>query len=301
MSEAELISWIRSQQKKVRPGMGIGDDCAVVTTQSDLLVSTDMLMDGTHFHLEHAGPQLVGRKSLAVSLSDIAAMGGIPKHIFISLALPKSGGQQIGKEVMRGIQDLAETYDVAISGGDTNSWNGPLVVNITILGHPGPSGPILRSGASPGDRLLVTGVLGGSLDGHHLSFEPRIKEARQLVSQFEIKAMADISDGIAKDAHLIATESGCSAVLCPHLLPFRANIKSLPFKERVAHAYSDGEDFELLFAVDPIICKSILDDNPLEIAVTEIGYFTQGSGIYEENRSKKRSPVDIEGFSHEFS
>ena len=301
MGENEMIAWIRSQQATPKDGIGIGDDCAVVCSKPSWLISTDMLMDGTHFDLNKISPELAGRKSLAVSLSDIAAMGGVPKHIFISLALPEKGGDQIGKKVMGGIQKLAEPYGVSILGGDTNSWAGPLVINITILGNPGPAKPVLRSGAKPGDRLLVTGMLGGSLESHHLHFEPRIAEALTLTSRYEIRAMADVSDGIAKEAHLLAMESMCRVVLFPSLLPIRNNISRLSLSERIAAAYGDGEDFELLFATTADTAKLILSDKPLEIPITEIGYFTQGIGIIEESSTGEHSSLNTRGFSHKLS
>lgn len=301
MSELNFINWIRSQQQSAPPGYGIGDDCAVIRSKEGWLVSTDMLMDGTHFELNKVGPKLAGRKALAVNLSDIAAMAGIPKHIFISLALPKDGGSRLGREVMTGIQELAQPFGVSISGGDTNAWKGPLVINITILGIEGPKGAVLRSGAKVGDRLLVTGPLGGSLNGHHLTFQPRVKDAQVLSDKYNLNAMIDLSDGLTKDANLIAEESNCGVVINTDRIPIHESIQNLPAEDQIARACSDGEDFELAFAVPPKTAKQILDDQPLESYIFEVGYFIQNSGIFIENSLEKQKKIDPEGFFHTFS
>ena len=160
--------------------LGIGDDCAIldVAPGSQLLVTTDMLMDGRHFRLESDGAEAVGYKAMGVNLSDIAAMAGVPRAAVVSVALPRANAVLIGQGLHAGLKRMADRFEVDLIGGDTNAWDGPLVVNVTLLGETSPPGAVRRSGARPGDVIVVTGPLGGSLcRGRHLRPEPRIKEA----------------------------------------------------------------------------------------------------------------------------
>ncbi|MDA1017213.1 MAG: thiamine-phosphate kinase, partial [Planctomycetota bacterium] len=182
-SEFDFIDWVRQRaagNPRTVP-LGIGDDAAALRlVDSETLVATDMLMEGVHFTFPGATPFQAGRKALAVNLSDIAAMAGRPVAAFVAIALPKSRGAAFGREVMDGIQTLADEFHTVIAGGDTNSWSGPLVVSVTVLGSVVGKRYVTRSGAKPGDRLFVTGRLGGSLSGKHLDFTPRIHEALKL-------------------------------------------------------------------------------------------------------------------------
>src|SRR5438128_8749532 len=168
-----------------------------------------MLLDGSCFVLAEAGPWRVGRKAMAGNLSDIAAMAGRPVAAFVSVGLPRRGGRQLAEELYRGLREVADAFDTAIAGGDTNSWDGPLVISVTLLGETTARGPVRRGGARPGDWLLVTGPLGGSILGKHLTFTPRVREAQQLHLQTDLHALIDISDGLAADVSHICQESGC--------------------------------------------------------------------------------------------
>src|SRR5262249_15830300 len=183
------------------------------------LVTTDMLLDGSHFVLAEHGPRRVGRKAMAVNLSDIAAMGGKPIAAFVSVGLPRNHAAGIAEELHAGLREAADAFNAAIAGGDTNTWSGGLVVNVALIGEPGPQGPIPRRGASPGDWLLVTGPLGGSILGKHLDFTPRIREALALQEHVTLHAMIDISDGLSADAFHICEESGCGLVLFAEQVP----------------------------------------------------------------------------------
>ncbi len=158
-------------------------------------------------------PRRIGHKALAVNLSDLAAMAAQPLAAFISVALPKAGAERLARELFEGILPLAQRHGVAIAGGDTNTWTGGLVISITALGTVTARGPLLRSGARPGDRILVTGSLGGSILGKHLDFEPRVAEALLLAERYELHAGIDVSDGLSLDLSRMAGESGCGAVL----------------------------------------------------------------------------------------
>lgn len=211
--EFELIDWIRERSRRSGAvSLGIGDDAALVcAARGELLVTTDLLMEGTHFELNVASPRDVGRKCLAVNLSDIAAMAGRPLAAFVSIALPRSGGRALAEELYAGMWPLAEEFGVEIAGGDTNSWDGPLVVNVCVVGEPTGRRAVTRAGAQPGDWLLVTGPLGGSLAGRQLTFTPRVREAQALHAAVDLHAMLDISDGVASDVrHLLrGGELGC--------------------------------------------------------------------------------------------
>src|SRR5260370_39949215 len=148
-----------------------------------------MLLEGSCFILAEAGARRVGRKAMAVNLSDLAAMAGKPVAAVVSVGLPREGGKVIAEELYLGLRDIADAFDTAIVGGDTNSWDGPLVISVTLLGEATGRGAVRRSGARSGDWLLVTGPLGGSILGKHLTFSPRGGEAMQLHSLVDLHAM----------------------------------------------------------------------------------------------------------------
>src|SRR5579883_1629665 len=156
-SEFAFIDWLRKRTPSAaRVLLGPGDDTAALSWPGDVpcLVTTDMLLDGSCFVLAEAGPRRVGRKAMAVNLSDIAAMAGKPVAAVVSVGLPRKGGRALAEELYRGLSDMA------VIGGDTNSWNGPLAISVTLLGEATGRGPVRRNGARPGDWLLVTGAFG---------------------------------------------------------------------------------------------------------------------------------------------
>jgi thiamine-monophosphate kinase len=302
MGEFDYIRWLRAQiahSQRVR--VGVGDDCAVLEPSNHLtLITTDMLLDGSHFRLADVGPRRVGRKALAVNLSDMAAMGGRPTIAVVSVGLPRLNTARIAEEVFHGMKSLADEYGVAIVGGDTNTWDGPFVISITQLGEPGPRGPLLRSGAKPGDWLLVTGSLGGSILGKHLDFTPRVREALALQDQVAPRAMIDISDGLAADVGHIAEESNCGFVLFAEKIPISDAARAM--KDDIAplrHALGDGEDFELAFTVSPEDGQRLLETQPLDVSLAWIGLCVAQSGLYLETAGR-REPLSALGYSHKF-
>src|SRR5262245_33697204 len=221
-SEFDYIHWIRRFiEADPRVPIGIGDDTAVVhfTPGCDVLVTTDMLLEGVHFDLSHTPARLVGRKALGVNLSDIAAMAGTPVATVVALGIPERFERSEAEELFRGIQQLAAEFGVAIVGGDTNRSRDSLIVSITLVGEAGPRGPIRRSGAQPGDWIVVTGSFGGSILGKHLTFTPRVREAGILRERYGLHAMIDVSDGLVADLGHILEESGCGAVLQANAIP----------------------------------------------------------------------------------
>jgi thiamine-monophosphate kinase len=315
MGELDYLAWLRQHTPmSPRVHVGPGDDCAVIDapTGGKSLVTTDMLLEGSHFVLAEAGPRRVGRKAIAVNLSDIAAMGGRPVAAFVSIGLPRGqsplapcgrgvGGEGIAQALYLGMREMADQFETAIAGGDTNSWTGGLVISVTLLGEPGPQGPILRRGAKPGDWLIVTGPLGGSILGKHLDFTPRVKEALQLQQHANIHAMIDISDGLSTDAHHICEESGCGVVLFAERIPIADAARTLgDARSPLDHALSDGEDFELAFAVDPADGERLLRTQPIPgIILSNVGVFLPESGLFLKEAGERRR-IEPHGFEHAF-
>lgn len=258
-SEDALIEWIRARSvaRDASILLGIGDDMAMVRTGPEVLLTADMLMDGVDFDSARHAPDEIGRKALAVSLSDCAAMAVRPRWAVVSVALPDAWGMAEARGLHTGIERLAEEFEVRIVGGDTNSWKQPLVIDVTVLAEPWADiAPVTRSGMRPGDAIWVSGPLGGSLSGHHMSFRPRVREARALGAHYgnALHAMLDLSDGLSTDGHRMASASGCGIILEERQLHEAASDAAKEaargdLEAIVKHVLDDGEDFELLFAV----------------------------------------------------
>ncbi len=306
--ETQLIAQLR-QRLPSHPllKLGIGDDAAILDGAQgrDWVVTVDMLTDQVDFLLGQVDPRLVGRKSLAVNLSDLAAMASRPVAAVVALALPRTGGMELALALYDGMIPLAEQFQIAIAGGDTNSWDGPLAVSITAIGEVLSHGSLRRRGARPGDRILVTGSLGGSILGHHLEFQPRVEEALHLAERYELHAGIDISDGLSRDLAHIVEESGCGAVLDPACIPISTAAVELSRqladgRTPLDHALSDGEDFELILAVGPEDARRMLAEQPLDVPLTDIGRFINGPGLWQEDSQGNRVPLPVRGFEHRF-
>lgn len=302
--ELALIEWIRTHVTSSESvPIGIGDDAALVHNAHgpDTLVTTDLLMDGVHFDLASTDAQLIGRKALAVNLSDVAAMAGIPRAAFISLALPKTGGQALAEAVHTGLQALAQEFDVVVAGGDTNTWSGPLVICVTLLAEPSGAGPVLRSGARVGDLVVVTGALGGSLAGRHLRFVPRVREALSLHTTVDLHAMIDVSDGLATDLGHVLRASGFGAVIEAGALPIHDDVDPrMNPEQRIERALGDGEDFELLFTVNPEDARRLLSASPIEAPLSVIGEITASREFLLRRSDGRTAAVQHLGWEHGF-
>lgn len=250
------------------PEAGPGDDCAVIDqgTPILLLLKTDALVENIHF-LPTAPARAVGWKSVARVVSDFAAMGGKPEHFLVTLALPPETEVEWVENLYRGIGDCLAKYGGFLAGGETSGVpsGSAAVISIAATGSVARENLVLRSTARPGDALFVTGLLGGSIHGKHLDFTPRLREARWLVENFKPTAMMDLSDGLAKDLPRMAAASGCGFQIEPDHLPLTPGCTP-------QQAIGDGEDFELLFAMDGSSTASLLEAWPFpEIPLTTIG------------------------------
>lgn len=246
---------------------GIGDDCAVLawSVRKWALFASDMLVEGIHFKAG-ARAEAVGWKALAVNVSDVAAMGGWPRHAVVSLGLPPATPVRWVDGLYRGLNRCARTFGVNLVGGDTTRAP-KRIIDVAILGEVEKSKVVYRSGARPGDWILVTGRLGGSLrSGRHLIFTPRLREARAILSRTRPTAMMDLSDGLWVDLPRLCKASGVRAVVRADRVPRRPGCS-------LRQALTDGEDFELLIAVEETHARRLLRwaRRGLPCGLTEIG------------------------------
>jgi thiamine-monophosphate kinase len=302
--ESALLAWLR-QRLPPHPclQLGPGDDAALLRLADgpECVVTVDLTSDGVDFRLGETDPRRIGYKALAVNLSDIAAMAARPLAAVIALALPRQNAFELAVELYEGLLPLAERYDVAIAGGDLQSWKGPLVISVTLLGQPAATPILRRSGARPGDKIIVTGALGGSILGRHLDFEPRIHEALLLAERYELHAGMDISDGLSLDLSRLAAESGCGAILDTHIVPIHPDAVRLSTQSGrtpLDHALSDGEDFELLLAVPPRDAERMCRDQPLGVPITCVGEFLAEPGLLQRSAQGEQLPLAPTGYLH---
>jgi len=246
MREQELINLANSLFSGNSSGgvlQGIGDDCAVLRYNDkwDLIATCDTLCEDTHF-LKGTKPELLAHKLLAVNLSDIASMAGLPLWGILSLAAPKTASSAFLKRFMTALGLEAEKNSVSIIGGDTVRAEA-LTLTLTLVGKVEKGKALLRSGAREGDLVLVTGTLGKTFaSGRHLTFEPRLKEARWLREKLSPNAMMDLSDGLCEDGRRLALASGLSMSIAGDCVPRADNCG-------LKEAATGGEDFELLLTV----------------------------------------------------
>jgi thiamine-monophosphate kinase len=340
LGEFGLIDLIRRRVRERTAGTirGIGDDAAVLAPDFGpaLLVTTDMLLEGIHFQRCWGLPRELGRKALAVNVSDIAAMGGRPLHALLGLAIPPGRISLAELEaLLLGLEEEAATHGVTLVGGDTCASAGGLVLSVTLLGRAPGEGPVLRSGAKPGDGLWVTGSLGGSAAGllalergfrpgqvwpaglprpewlgreeetaiqaalaSHLTPVPRVAAGQVLAGK--ATAMIDVSDGIASDASHLCTESRVAVRLRASRIPVHpgAGVLARLFgREALDLALRGGEDYELLFSVagDPATC---LAEAAPALPVTCIGEVTAGPPVITLVHADGREENLTGGYDH---
>ncbi len=301
--EVEFHRWLR-EHVPAHPSLplGLGDDAAVWSgVRPEIVITTDLLSDGVDFRLPCDDLRLIGRKSLAVNLSDLAAMAAVPTGAVVSIALPRAGvgpHSPLDTAIMlyEGLLSLTAEFGIMIAGGDTNTQDGPLVISVTAFGLVTERGPLTRRGGRVGDKLLVTGSLGGSIFGHHFDFTPRVREALLLHERYDLHAGMDISDGLTLDLSRLASECDCGALVYTSDVPIAKAAKHLP--DALQHALGDGEDFELLLAVSPEVAIAILRDQPLACSITCIGELTNENGLWQQTSDGTRTPLEIRGWLH---
>ena len=299
--------------------LGIGDDAAWVDNPSkSSLVTADLLIEGVHFDLKWMSFFDLGYKSLAVNLSDIAAMGGIPAYAILSLGIPRHFDSKSIDEFYRGIRHLARTAGVAVVGGDI-SLAKALTISVCVIGHP-PRRPIRRDGASIGDDIYVTGTLGDSglglkllkrggnqgrsralvkLRARHRRPTPRLALGAVIAKENLATAMIDLSDGLLQDLGHICRASGAGAVIFSEQLPLSAAYRSLCGKDGIRHALSGGEDYELLF------CARRLNRARVEklsrhtrLPISRIGICVAERGIAVTDSLGRKIFFDARGHDH---
>jgi thiamine-monophosphate kinase len=256
-----------------------GDDCAVLPSADPkkvLLYTCDPVVEGAHF-LPSTPPRHIGWKAMARNLSDIAAMGGLPRWAVISIGLRRNTRVRWVKELYDGLRAASGKFNCEIVGGDTARVKHEQFVVVTLIGEVEKSRAALRSGARVGDSIFVTGTLGGSSCGKHLTFTPRIVEARWLVSHFPVHAMIDLSDGLSSDLQRLVEVSKPG-------IGFEVFAAEVPIS-RAAHgrlpaALNDGEDFELLFTIDPRHVNALRTKwaRKFKLELTEIGRVVRSGG-----------------------
>jgi thiamine-monophosphate kinase len=291
---------------------GIGDDCAVLRPAigSDLLVTTDLSLEGVHFRREWHPPESVGHRCLARGLSDIAAMGGEPIAAFLSLALPAKLPQSWVDKFLKGLLNLADQFGVTLAGGDTSQSPSRVLADIVVLGSAPKGRAILRSGASVGDLIYVTGTLGGSAAALGLLFSkkkidpqkfprhfapvPRIQAAQILRAEKIPTSMIDLSDGLSTDLSHICEASAVGAEIWAGAIP-RAKIGSPPKLVDLELALHGGEDYELLFTASP---RKRVPKRIAAVPVTCIGEITRKKRIALVNENGSRSILKPKGWEH---
>ncbi len=304
-TETEFIAWI---ERTVRgaPGVhvGIGDDAAVLAAEGrDVVVTVDMLIDGIDVVLAECGFRAAGRKAMAKSLSDIAAMGAEPWAAFASIALPPGVDPDDAIELARGLLETGRRHGVTLAGGDTKRSPGPLIVDVMLTGRERGRPPVLRSGAVVGDGVWVTGPLGGASLGHHLSFEPRVAEGLRLNERHHVHAMIDLSDGLSTDLHRLCDASGVGAVIDAEHVPLAdaaLTIAAEDGRPPLDHALHDGEDYELLFVASPDADPAIHEDPVLGPGCRRIGRIVERAQGVRLSGAHGEVPIAAGGFEHRF-
>jgi thiamine-monophosphate kinase len=312
-SESEMIRTIRERAKRKRGSvaLGIGDDCAVLRPRAgeELVVTTDLSLEGTHFLLDRHEPRSVGHRCLARGLSDVAAMGARPLAAFLSLAATTETPQRWIDEFLSGFLALADRYDTTLAGGDISQSRSGIIADVMVIGSAKRGRAILRSTARANDIIYVTGTLGGSaatlerlLAGkeperrawsqRHFYPEPRVRVGDFLAKRKLAHAMIDCSDGLSVDLAHICEESGVGAIVNRDLVPIAPGA---PF----AQALHGGEDYELIFTASP---KARIPVELEGVPITEIGWITreQGrkSGVYLTDLRTPPQPLEPRGWQH---
>ncbi|MGD9722327.1 MAG: thiamine-monophosphate kinase [Pirellulales bacterium] len=304
--EQEFIRWLRQRvADDGRLTVPLGDDAAVLrlAQRADCVLAVDMITDQVDFDLATVDPRRIGRKALAVNLSDLAAMAARPVACLVALALPRQGALALAQELLEGMIPLVAQYELMIAGGDTNTWNGPLAISVTVVGETTGAQPLVRKGARPGDAIVVTGQFGGSILGRQFTFEPRVTEALLLAEHYPLHAGIDVSDGLSLDLARLAEASGCGALVDLERVPIAPAARTLAEQLQdgatpLDHALTDGEDFELILAMPAAAADELLAVQPLACGCTRIGTMIAEPGLWQVDGVGGRRPLAARGYLH---
>lgn len=279
--------------------VGPGSDCAVLAWpgQHEIAFKIDQVIEGSHFVLsgpEAATPYQAGWKAMAKACSDIAAAGGWPVATTVALNLRKGSNEALALGVYDGLVACCQRFAIGLAGGDFATSENGLCITVSLLGTCPANLAWTRSGAKLGDVLFVTGSLGASRLGKHLNFVPRLDEARRIreIAPNGVHACIDVTDGLSRDLKHICAESHCGAELCAELVPLSTGAT-------LQNALSDGEDFELLLAVEPTAAQKLLQNWNLKTPLTRIGAITASdAGMVLVDIHEGRTPLLDTGFEH---
>ena len=304
--EQSFIAYLRGRCRSLpQVDIGIGDDAAVIEksavlpSDGQMVVCTDQIIDGVDFDANEHSLRDIGYKSMAINLSDIAAMGAVPHSALVTLALPKENATQMAGEVYEGIFEAATRFDLAIAGGDLSTYSGPLSISVTLIGGVPTGGGWLRRGACEGDAILVSGFVGGSILGRHLRPEPRIDLARLLRERVEVHAAIDISDGLSLDLDRLCAASHAGAELDVQRVPIHDD--AIVLAEQTGrtpweHAWSDGEDFELILTMSQEDADRVLKED-FAVELTQIGNIVGRTGLWRRDVDKL-TRLSPQGYMH---
>jgi len=292
MDEDKFVNLLSSMFKYPKGIIGIGDDTAVLPYKNgeSLLFAADTIIENRHFIKNKLSPYYIGRKAMAVNISDIAAMGGEPLYAVVNLGIKKLDKIFISK-LYRGIKNIARKYNIKIVGGDTVKSD-YLFLAISIIGKVKNNRLLIRSGAQVGDAIYVTGTIGGAISSSkHYKFTPRLKEAQWLNNNFNINSMMDTTDGMILDLGRLCKASKRGAILNRSTFPISPRVKSFN------KALEEGEDFELLFTVssEVDIPKCILESNT---KVTCIGSIIDKEGRIFMKEAEGIRKIKLRGYDH---
>ena len=299
--EHSFLAYLRGRCRSLpQVAVGIGDDAAVLDPAPGQQVAcTDQIIDGVDFLSTEQPLANAGYKAVAINLSDVAAMGATPTAALVTLSLPKDNATRIAGDVYEGILEAAAEFDVAIAGGDLSTYDGPLAISVTLLGHVPRGGAWLRRGAQQGDAIVVTGAFGGSLRGRHLRPAPRLEVARRLRESADVHAAIDVSDGLSLDLDRLCAASRLGAELDLDQLPIHDDAIAMsehsgrtPFQ----HAWSDGEDFELILTMCPEDAERVTSED-FGVPLTRIGTIVGRTGLWKRTASKVHR-LAPQGYEH---
>jgi thiamine-monophosphate kinase len=299
--EREFIRRLAAQLPREITPLGFGNDMATLEpTPGGLLWTADMLMDGVDFDSRKHGWADIGRKAVAVNLSDCAAAATVPVAALCAVALCDALSMDDALELFRGARECGAEFGCPITGGDTNSWAHPTAICIAVAARPdGDRPPVTRGGARPGDRVYLTGRVGGSLIGRHLHPVPQIRAALTINRELGPGAMIDISDGLAVDLWHICEASGCGATIDEVLLeaaihPDARRLAAQTGKSPRDHALYDGEDFELIV----VLRGTTPAESCRKLGLLPLGEATTEQQLTLRRADGRRVPLEAGGWEH---